>query len=190
MPESRTSERVRRRLASVRRAREAFLLALPESGVESFSRSPGGGMWSTLQVLEHVVRAERSVLAGLFDAAGRLGRRRTLKDRVLYGVVIAVLRLNVRVPVVSADMKPTGDALPGSLLAEWDERLGRVEAYVEEATPADLRRAVCRHPVAGPLDLGRALRLDELHIRAHRREVRPNAGLGVGREGRGGGRSP
>ncbi len=180
MPESRTSERVLGRLESVRRAREDFLLAISEGGGEWFSRSPGAGRWSTLQVLEHVVLAERSVLAGLFDPGGGVGRRCTLKDRLLYAVVILVLRSNVRVPVVARDMEPAGDIPPDRLVAEWAERLGRVEAHVREATPAELQRAVCHHPVAGPLDLCRALRIDELHIRAHRREVRRNAGLGSG----------
>jgi len=147
-------------------------------------------MWSTLQVLEHVVLAERSVLAGLFDPADRVGCRRTLKHRLLYAVVILVLRSNVRVPVVARDMEPAGDFPPDRLVAEWGERLGRVEAYVREATPAELQRAVCHHPVAGPLDLGRALRVDALHIRAHQREVRRNAGLSPGRGGRFAGPSP
>jgi len=147
-------------------------------------------MWSTLQVLEHVVLAERSVLEGLFDPAGRVGRRRTLKHRLLYLVVILVLRSNVRVPVVARDMEPAGDVPPGRLIAEWAQRLGRLEAYIGEATPAELLRPVCRHPVAGPLDLGRALRIDALHIRAHRREVQRNAGLGAGRGRRFGGSSP
>ncbi len=190
MAESDPLERVRRRLASVHRARDAFLGALAGGDGESLFRRPGPGMWSTVQVLEHVVRAERSVLAGLFDPPGRTGPRRTLKDRLFYGVVIAVLRLNVRVPVVSRDMEPTGDVLPESLVAEWADRLARVEAHLGETAPAELRRAVCRHPVAGPLDLGRALRLDELHIRAHQRELRRNVGLELGRQRRDSGTLP
>lgn len=177
MPADAARDRLLGRLARVRRERERFLAGVRDAAGDALSRPPAPGMWSTLQILEHLVRAEDSILRGLADPSARVERRRTWKDRLLYGVVLAVLRLRLPVPVVSSDMEPSGGASPEALERAWEESLRRVEAHVGCAAAADLRRAVFRHPVAGPLDLGRALRIDELHIRAHGRELRRNLAL-------------
>lgn len=134
-------------------------------------RSPGPGRWSPLQVVEHIVISERTVFgvpAPLEDRPMSHPKWRHHAGRLM---VSAVLTLRVPAPVPEAAMSPTGK----TPLHRLRRILGDVHDWLAEsirsAPPEILGRPLFHHPIAGPLTVRQALRLNRLHIAAHQRHL-------------------
>ncbi len=143
--------------------------ALPEAALRA---KPAAGGWSILEILEHLVLAERAILLDLPDPAALAARPRGLKARCLCALVLGILAWRIPVKVPSRRMLPGGGRSLAELHAEWDAHLGWIKAYAAGLDPAQAPPAVFLHPVAGPLTLDQALRLDLLHLESHRRQIR------------------
>jgi len=105
-------------------------------------------------------------------AAELVARRRSLKNRCIYPIVIFVLRFRIPVKVPARRMLPTGQASLAEVRTAWDENLRWLRGYVAGLSPDGGRHAVFRHPVAGPITLIQALRMDRLHFATHLRQIR------------------
>ena len=53
-----------------------------------------------------------------------------------------------------------------------DENQAWMRAYVAGLGPEGFRRAVFEHPVAGPLTVEQAVRMDQVHLETHVRQIR------------------
>ncbi|MGE0438940.1 MAG: DinB family protein [Gemmatimonadales bacterium] len=152
-------------------AERAELLALAESLDPGRLRTrPASGGWSVLEVIEHLVIAEREVIGGLAPAATLRAEPRGLGHRIRYWVVIFVLWSPIRVAVPSPTMVPAGEKDVAELKRMWDENLAWIRTFA--AGVGARNEAVFRHPVSGPMALGHALRMDLTHVRSHRRQIR------------------
>jgi len=145
------------------------LAALPPAALKAKARPD---KWSILEIVEHLVLAERFVLAGMPPAAELVARRRSLKNRCIYPIVIFVLRFKIPVKVPAKRMLPTGQASLAEVRSAWDGNLRWLRAYVAGLPPGGGRSAVFLHPVAGPITLTQALRMDRLHFATHLRQIR------------------
>ena len=152
-----------------RRALLDELAALPAATLRAKARPE---QWSILEIVEHLVLAERYVLAGMPPPAELVARRRSLKNRCIYPLVILVLRFKLPVKVPARRMLPTGKVSLPEVRAAWDEDLRWLRAYVAGLAPGEGGRAVFVHPVAGPITLTQALRMDRLHFATHLRQIR------------------
>jgi hypothetical protein len=152
-----------------RRALLDELAALPP---ESLRARALPDKWSILEIVEHLVLAERFVLGGMPPAAELKERRRSLRNRCIYPIVIFVLRFSIPVKVPAKRMLPTGQVSLADVRTAWDENLRWLRAYVAGLAPGGGRRAVFLHPVAGPITLTQALRMDQLHFATHLRQIR------------------
>jgi hypothetical protein len=128
--------------------------------------------WSILEIVEHLMIAERVVLGGLPPAPDLVERRHGLKDRCVYPLVMLVLRFPIPVKVPSRRMLPTGTMPLAEIRSQWDETLRWLRSYTAGLDPDGHRRAVFVHPVAGPITLTQALRMDRLHLDRHIRQIR------------------
>ena len=91
------------------RARRALLDALASLNDDQLRRKPGPNEWSVLQIVQHLVLAERDVMQYLPEPKKLIARKRGLRARILYVVVLLILRWNIRVPVPSEGMVPDGN---------------------------------------------------------------------------------
>lgn len=154
-------------------ARRRALLDLAASlDARDLTRRPGGDAWSVLEVVEHLVLAERAVLGDLEDPGVRREAPRSLRGRVLHRVVLSILRFGIPVRVPAPSMVPVGGRSLEELRAEWDQSFARMRRYVSELDPAAAGRAVFHHPVSGPLTTAQALELMDAHLLTHERQVR------------------
>jgi len=135
--------------------------------------------WAILEILEHLILAERVILQGLPPLEELAARPRSLRNRCLYSLVMFILKARIPVKVPSRRMAPTGQFSLPELRLQWDENLRWLEAFVASRDPLGLRGAVFTHPVAGPITLAQALRMDHLHQDAHLRQIRKLAGGGA-----------
>ncbi len=132
---------------------------------------PGPEAWSILEILEHVVVAESVILRGLPPRSGLVAQPRNLGHRLKYGLVTLILRFRIPVKVPSRRMLPTGQASLAELRTAWDAHLAWLRAFVAEDEAAALESAFFTHPIAGPITLVQALRMDLLHVGIHRRQI-------------------
>jgi len=158
------------RLDAVEALREDLLDAVRPLDADLLRVRPEPTSWSLVEILEHLVRAEETVLGP--EGTGVEGAARAGPgSRILYGVVWAILRLGIPVQVPAAEMRPRGEVGLADLTEEWRARHLGLRRYLKGLDPGGLRRPVFAHPVIGSLRPREALVLGEIHLRRHQGQL-------------------
>jgi hypothetical protein len=89
-----------------------------------------------------------------------------------YLLVLFILKSGIPVRVPSRAMAPRGDRSLAELRLLWDENQSWLRSCIERLGPKGIRRAVLEHPVAGPLTVEQAIRMDQVHVDGHVRQIR------------------
>lgn len=165
------------RLRSFRARRDVLLDELAGLDEAALMARPAAGKWSILEIVEHMVVAERDVFRALGSDGVLRHRERTLRHRFAYVVVMAILRFGVPVRVPSAAMLPQGGRSLAELRAMWDENHAWLERHLAERDEVTSGQAVFRHPVAGPLTTDQAMRMARVHLERHIGQIRRNLRL-------------
>lgn len=163
---------LRERLDSIERRRIALLDEAKDLDASVLQARPLPGKWSIGEIIEHLVLAERDVLGGLPDPADLEAMPRRLKNHLLYAVVMFVLRYDIPVKAPSRAMIPTGDKSLDELREMWDANHAWIRSYLDGLDDQGRRRAVFAHPVTGPLTPGQAVRMLDVHLVRHIRQIR------------------
>lgn len=161
-----------KRLQMIDRRRMALLDEVETLDARLLVAKPLPDKWSIREIIEHLVLAERDVLKNLPDASQLHALKRTPKDRLLYVVVMFVLRFGIPVQAPSAAMLPSGNRSLDELRRMWDETHEWLRMYVVGLEREGLRRAVFGHPVAGPLTVRHAVHMLAVHLHTHTRQIR------------------
>jgi hypothetical protein len=127
--------------------------------------------WSIPEIVEHLVLSERGVFGDVTTLGQRKPRARTLKDRTLYWVVMTILRFDIPVKVPSPAMIPDGTRGMDQLWAEWETSHAALRAWVNASDASVLREPLFSHPVAGPMTITESLRMLEVHLDRHVRQI-------------------
>ena len=157
------------RIESKRSRLLAELDALPRSVLDA--RPPSGG-WSVLEVVEHLVLAEESVLANMDRPELLRPRRTSLRSRLGYAAIIGVLSSPLRVQVPTTAMRPEGTRSFEELRTAWEESHRALRRHVTAVEEGRISGAVFAHPVSGPLTTRQALRMMRVHMNRHTRQIR------------------
>jgi uncharacterized damage-inducible protein DinB len=160
-------QRLRKHLHIYDQRRRSFLSRISELPPDLLSIKPGPKRWSLIQVLDHLVAAERTILMGLPDYAQLTHRPVTLRNRVGYFLVIGLLKWRIPVPVPSRDMLPEAERDLDELRRRWDENIDWLRGAIDRLKTDS---AVFMHPVTGPLNTDQVLRLARLHLGTHLRQ--------------------
>lgn len=151
--------------------RAAWLDELQALPPDKLMTAPRPGKWSILEIVEHLAVSERVVFQGLPDPSLLVERPRRLKHRFRYLLVAFVLRTAIPVRMPSPSLAPRGGLSLGEVRRLWDESQEWLLAYVRELDAHGLRRAVFKHPVAGPLTVEQVVHLNRIHIDRHVRQI-------------------
>ena len=160
------------KLEGMDRRRCALLDEVETLDPERLSTRPLPGKWSILEIIEHLVVAESEILENLPDPSHLTERTRNLKSRFTYPIVMFVLRYRIPVKVPSRRMIPHGKTSLVALRHRWDESQGWFKSYIESLQEADFARTIFQHPVAGPLNVVQTVRMGELHLEIHARQIK------------------
>jgi len=133
---------------------------------------PVAGKWSMIEIIEHLVLAERAVFKGLPDPSRLVENRRDLGHRGRYLLVMFILTSSIRVRVPSPAMVPQGDRGLAELRRLWDESQRWLRSCIAHLGPGAGRKAVFEHPIAGPLTVSQAVRMGQVHVDGHVRQIR------------------
>lgn len=160
------------RLQTFNEMRGALLDEMEHMDGGSLVAKPLAGKWSILEIIEHLVLAERATFKELPDPS-RLGSvSRGLWDGVRYLLVMFVLSSVIRVRVPSAAMVPRGNVSLFQLRRLWDENQAWLRSCIDHLGPDGVRRPVFEHPVAGSLSVEQAVRMGQVHAERHVRQIR------------------
>ena len=133
---------------------------------------PQADKWSILEIIEHLVVAERAVLSGLFESSRQRQSQRSLKNHLMYIAVMAVLKLPFPVKVPAPSMLPQGNKNLDDLRKMWDENLKSLQSYLSKLDQQSIQEDVFRHPIAGPMTVSQAVHMDFYHFDRHLRQIR------------------
>lgn len=165
--------------------RAALLADLDGWPTAALAHRPAPDAWTAPEVLDHLVRSERGILA---EVRRNLAapHPRGLRDRLGCAFIDRVFRTDrrVRAPAaVAARVAPAAGADLAAVRAEWDAaraELGGFLAGVPDLRPAQQRDGVFRHPVAGWMGVPDVLRFFRVHVHHHAFQLaRLRAGAGA-----------
>jgi hypothetical protein len=165
------AERVWKRLGDFNRRRLLLLEEVGQLSEEQIYSRPHTDGWSILQILQHLVLAERAVLEPIMGKKTAAPGRRGLRNLLGYALVVLVLRWDLPVPVPSEEMVPDGQTTLAELRRQWDENYRVLERHLEDLRDENSDPAVFRHPVTGSLTAAQMIRIAELHLCSHQRQI-------------------
>ena len=155
-----------------RRDRLALLAEVAALPDEIQKRRSAPGQWNILEIMEHLVVAERFVFQGM-PPPDQLRESPTAEGATLRRMlVLAVLGLRIPVKTPSEAMVPTGTLGLDALRIMWTENADWLHTCAEHLGPAGVRKPFFSHPVTGPLNLPQALALGRVHFEGHRKQIR------------------
>ncbi|MCX6549869.1 MAG: DinB family protein [Acidobacteria bacterium] len=160
------------RLASIERKRLALLAEVTALDEALLTARPFPGKWSIREIIEHLVLAEDDVVGDFTRLDARAAQPRGFGNQARYLVVMFVLRFRIPVKAPSKAMLPTGDRSLAELRERWDEHHRRLRSFVAGLTRAGARRAIFKHPIAGPLGVSQAILMSDAHLDSHISQIR------------------
>lgn len=132
---------------------------------------PRPDKWSIVEIVEHLVLSERVVFGPPDALEQRTPRARSLRNRALYWVVMCILRFDIPVKVPSAALLPEGTRSVGYLWEQWEASHAALRRWVEASDTRVRQHALFSHPVAGPMTMADTLRMLDVHLDRHIRQI-------------------
>ena len=133
---------------------------------------PIPGKWSMIEIIEHLVLAERAVFKGLPDPSRLVATRRGLGNRVRYLLVLFILTSGIPVRTPSPAMVPRSGRGLAELRRVWDESQRWLRSCIAHLGPEAGQKAVFEHPIAGPVTVSQAVRMGQIHVDGHVSQIR------------------
>lgn len=164
-------QRCLRILDDVAARRDVLLARLAAQAPAHLTRKDPPDRWSPLEIVEHLVLAERSVFRDLDALADLEEAPQRFRGRLLRLLVEVILRGPFRVRVPARSMAPSGSWSLEECGVEWRRNHTRLRAYVESLSDAGCQRAIFTHPVSGPLTVSQAIHLMSVHLGTHERQL-------------------
>lgn len=135
--------------------------------------SPGPGRWNLLQVMKHLVTAEKQSLSYIrrkltnpkvipHAGAGAFVRHQILK-------LALMLPLKFKAPKIARVKEEYPDF--ESLKTEWDNVRAEMKTLLDDCDDEMLSKAVYNHPRAGMLNVKQALEFFEIHTAHHQKQI-------------------
>ena len=150
---------------------EALLKHLGSLTSEKLSFKAGPDKWSIVEVVEHLVVAEKDLLNQLSIniPASALDPKSKTPER--HQTVIKVMERDIEVDVPDNSLEPQGRLTLDELLSQWDEIRKKLASLLAEIQSKSIDDPVYRHPYGGPLDISETLQFFEVHFDNHMRHI-------------------
>jgi len=152
--------------------KEDLLARVAARPVEEQGKPPMPGEWSPLEVIAHLITSEQFMVGYATPDSAKHTKTSGLSQRIVVGMLCAVLRSGVRLPTPEVMLPPKEVKTLETLSKEW------------EATRRELREALARitpdavfgvHPYFGPVTARQVLEMAETHLIYHTKRF-PGAG--------------
>jgi uncharacterized damage-inducible protein DinB len=135
--------------------------------------NPEPGKWNLLQVMRHLVTAERQ---SLIYIQRKLDRHETVDatgmDAAFRHLILRIalwLPIKFKAPKIADVSEDYPDY--DTMKQEWNEVRSEFQEIIENSDDAVLTKALYRHPRAGLLNIKQALEFIEFHISHHQKQM-------------------
>lgn len=147
--------------------RKDVLSSLEDLTEDQLAFRPNEKSWSPLDIAEHCVLAERSLLCNMPEPETCIHAAPTLTNRLNRLKTRCILRWRIPVPVSTQTMHPQGKLYLEDIATMWGEDMVWLRDHIEKTSKESLNHACFEHPIAGPLTFAQALDMAVLHIDYH-----------------------
>ena len=156
---------------SLLKKRRDLLRQLGSLSMEVLRYKVGPDKWSIVEVIEHLVISERSILQQLETnvPASILDAKSKTPDK--FQTVIKVMERDIPVDVPEESLEPHGRLTMDELLNQWNDIRKKLQGLLAEIKTDNKNDPVYRHPFGGPLDIGESLRFIDVHFDNHLRQI-------------------
>ena len=137
---------------------------------EELAKQPGPDRWSILMTLEHIIIAEKGIRLSEAKVRGKAGPE-DLKDPKMFQIVMDVLEKDIQVDVPHPALEPSGNKSIRDLLDIWAEERLALKQTLETINTDNMQEPIFAHPVTGPIDTVRTLKLAIAHFDTHERQI-------------------
>ena len=150
------------------------ILSLYDSlSTEQLRYNPEPGKWNLLQVIRHLVTAEKQ---SLIYIQRKLARQETV-DATGKGAAFRhlILRIALWLPIKfkAPKIADVSEDYPDyeTMKQEWNEVRSEFQEIIENSDDAVLAKALYRHPRAGLLNIKQALQFIGIHVSHHQKQM-------------------
>jgi len=171
MPDQSSLSALEKKLCRLNEWRTAWLDRIGAIPPDKLVATPRPGKWSILEIIEHIAVSERVVLQDLPAPSLLVERPRRLEHHFRYLLVAFLLHSAIPIRMPSQNLAPKGGRSLNELRSLWAENHEWLLAYVRQLDAKGLRRPVFEHPAAGPLTVGQAVYLNQIHVGRHVRQI-------------------
>lgn len=156
---------------SLKRKLEALSQRLDSLKGEILSFKAGPDKWSIIQVIEHLVIAEKSLLEQLSINIPASTLDPEAKTPEKHQTVIKVMERDIEVDVPHESLEPHGNIALEDLRIQWNDIRKKLPDLLAEIKPEKKDDPVFQHPYGGPLDIADTLQFFEVHFDNHMRHI-------------------
>jgi hypothetical protein len=168
-------DKVQQLIKEVKQARELFISSASNLTPEQSCFKPRSDVWSTVEITEHMVRAEQSGISGIWKALDGIRRNDPIwsgetlhKGLTIEEVIEKTWQTKEKVPEIAAPCW-------GGSISYWIASLRALQGVLEELGNAlrsvNLEEVVYPHPISGPLDGRQRLEFLRFHLNRHRDQI-------------------
>jgi len=150
---------------------EALLQRLESLPGESLSFKAGPDKWSVVEIIEHLVIAEKSLLEQLSAHIPVSRLDPAAKTPEKHQTVIKVMARDIEVDVPHESLEPHGNIALEDLINQWNNIRAKLPGLLAEIKPEKKDDPVFQHPYGGPLDITDTLQFFEVHFDNHMRHI-------------------
>lgn len=129
------------------------------------------GAWTIAEVLDHVVRVERTVLEGARKPGVQRAAWRPRRFRRVVTWLVFRVGLRIKIPERVKQVRPQAGADPHEVRARWGFLRAEWREFLSTLTADQLGHLAIKHPIAGPFSYRDVLKFLEWHLRHHRRQI-------------------
>ncbi len=135
--------------------------------------NPGPEMWNLLQVMRHLITAEKQSLIyiqrklGRKDEVPKAGFDSTIRHIILK--IALFLPIKFKAPKIAEVSEEYPDF--ESMKMEWDSIRNEIKSLIKNSDDNTLAKALYRHPRAGMLNIKQALEFIGTHTAHHQKQI-------------------
>ena len=159
---------LQRKFQKLQRQKQDVLSDLAGLSAAQLHFQPDSNSWCALDVLDHVIKTESTILAMVRQQLPNKNRV-TLQNRAGAMLVNAIMRspIRVKVPRQATMVLPSTESDLPDITANWSRTRDDIATLLESLTPEQMRIGAFRHPVAGWMNVNRTLMFLSVHLSHH-----------------------
>lgn len=160
---------------SLEHQRELIFSMIKDLPQDVYTTAPAG-KWSIAQILMHLLTGERLSIAYMkkkslgVDSLKNSGVKQSMLS-ILLKISQRIPNLKFKAPKVIVDNTP--EALPlDELISRWKKSRNDLEQFLEGIPEKHSRKLIYKHPIAGMLNAGQALKFMYEHVHHHLPQIK------------------